>query len=125
MGTIDLRTEIRDFLSTRRARITPEQAGLPAYGAPQSEIRISVKAVAPGQYQTPAGTVNTRRYSIVFNNPSGPLDAELTVDDRGRFARLDIPAATLVISRQDLASVATRTQSSSSRSALCPRCATR
>ncbi len=32
MGTIDLRTEIRDFLSTRRARITPEAAGLPAYG---------------------------------------------------------------------------------------------
>ena len=32
MGTIDLRAEIRDFLSTRRARITPEQAGLPAYG---------------------------------------------------------------------------------------------
>ena len=32
MGSIDLRTEIRDFLSSRRARITPEQAGLPAYG---------------------------------------------------------------------------------------------
>jgi PAS domain-containing protein len=32
MGTVDLRTEIRDFLSTRRARITPEEAGLPAYG---------------------------------------------------------------------------------------------
>ncbi|HST84020.1 MAG TPA: helix-turn-helix transcriptional regulator [Kineosporiaceae bacterium] len=32
MSSIDLRTEIRDFLSTRRARITPEQAGLPAYG---------------------------------------------------------------------------------------------
>jgi transcriptional regulator with XRE-family HTH domain len=32
VGTIDLRTEIRDFLSTRRARINPEQAGLPAYG---------------------------------------------------------------------------------------------
>src|SRR3954471_13954519 len=28
----DLNAEIRDFLSTRRARITPEQAGLPAYG---------------------------------------------------------------------------------------------
>jgi transcriptional regulator with XRE-family HTH domain len=28
----DLNNEIRDFLSTRRARITPEQAGLPAYG---------------------------------------------------------------------------------------------
>lgn len=29
---IDLRTEIKEFLSSRRARITPSQAGLPAYG---------------------------------------------------------------------------------------------
>ncbi|BDZ64882.1 helix-turn-helix transcriptional regulator [Agromyces mangrovi Wang et al. 2018] len=28
----DLRDEIKEFLSSRRARITPEQAGLPAYG---------------------------------------------------------------------------------------------
>jgi transcriptional regulator with XRE-family HTH domain len=32
MGTIDLRREVREFLSSRRARISPEQAGLPAYG---------------------------------------------------------------------------------------------
>jgi transcriptional regulator with XRE-family HTH domain len=32
MGSIDPRKEIREFLSTRRARITPEGAGLPAYG---------------------------------------------------------------------------------------------
>ena len=29
---MDHRNEIREFLTTRRARITPEQAGLPAYG---------------------------------------------------------------------------------------------
>lgn len=29
---MDRRAEIREFLSSRRARITPEQAGLPAYG---------------------------------------------------------------------------------------------
>lgn len=29
---MDHRAEIRDFLTTRRARLTPEQAGLPAYG---------------------------------------------------------------------------------------------
>ncbi|WP_206539280.1 helix-turn-helix transcriptional regulator [Nocardiopsis halotolerans] len=29
---MDLRSEIREFLSSRRARITPDQAGLPAYG---------------------------------------------------------------------------------------------
>ncbi|MCV7229173.1 helix-turn-helix transcriptional regulator [Mycolicibacterium komossense] len=32
MGTMDSRGEIREFLSSRRARINPEQAGLPAYG---------------------------------------------------------------------------------------------
>src|ERR1700709_995847 len=29
---MDNRTEIREFLASRRARITPAQAGLPAYG---------------------------------------------------------------------------------------------
>src|SRR4051812_42403499 len=32
MSKTDLSAEIRDFLSTRRARITPQEAGLPAYG---------------------------------------------------------------------------------------------
>ena len=31
-ATLDLRTEIQEFLRSRRARITPEMAGLPAYG---------------------------------------------------------------------------------------------
>ena len=29
---MDNRLEVREFLSSRRARLTPEQAGLPAYG---------------------------------------------------------------------------------------------
>jgi hypothetical protein len=29
---VDNRNEIREFLTSRRARVTPEQAGLPAYG---------------------------------------------------------------------------------------------
>lgn len=32
MASTELRAEIREFLRSRRARITPEQAGLPAYG---------------------------------------------------------------------------------------------
>ncbi|MGW3963731.1 helix-turn-helix transcriptional regulator [Amycolatopsis sp. NPDC005003] len=32
MTKIDPRTEIKEFLSSRRARLTPERAGLPAYG---------------------------------------------------------------------------------------------
>jgi transcriptional regulator with XRE-family HTH domain len=30
--TVDLRSDIREFLTSRRARIAPQQAGLPAYG---------------------------------------------------------------------------------------------
>src|SRR5690349_21201877 len=30
-GRMDKRAEIRDFLATRRAQVTPEQAGLPSY----------------------------------------------------------------------------------------------
>jgi len=32
VAAVDNRTEVRDFLISRRARIRPEQAGLPAYG---------------------------------------------------------------------------------------------
>jgi hypothetical protein len=32
MDTVEQRTQVREFLASRRARITPEQAGLPAYG---------------------------------------------------------------------------------------------
>ena len=33
METVNPKDELRDFLVTRRARLTPEQAGLPVYGA--------------------------------------------------------------------------------------------
>lgn len=94
------------------ARLANMQPGgeLPVYVAPQAEIRVGIKSITPGQLQTPAGTVETRRFSLVFHNPGGPLEADLTIDGRNRFARLDIPAATIVVARQDLASVATRTQ---------------
>ena len=34
----DVRAEIREFLTTRRARITPEQAGLPVYGGDRRRV---------------------------------------------------------------------------------------
>jgi transcriptional regulator with XRE-family HTH domain len=33
VGIVDNRNDVRDFLATRRARLTPEQAGLAAFGA--------------------------------------------------------------------------------------------
>src|SRR3954466_14884307 len=46
----DLSAEIRDFVSTRRARVTPEQAGLPAYGGNRrgKGLRREEGALLPG-----------------------------------------------------------------------------
>lgn len=37
-GRADVRAQIREFLSTRRARISPEQAGLPVYGGDRRRV---------------------------------------------------------------------------------------
>jgi uncharacterized protein len=92
-------------------RLSMLEAGaeIPAYVAPQAEIRISVRSVAPGQVDGPGGTMATRVYAVTFANPTGPLAAEITIDDRARLVRLEIPAAGLSVVRSDLATVGTRT----------------
>jgi hypothetical protein len=94
-------------LAARLATATPGTELL-AYVAPQGEIKITVRTVTPGQYQTPAGIVSTNRYSVSIHNPGGDLPAEVSVDDKGRLARLELPTAMLIVARQDLVSVATR-----------------
>ena len=81
---------------------------LPIYVAPQGEIKLTVKSITPATYQTPGGTLNTRRFAVSMANPDGPLEADVTVDERGRFAKLDIPRMGLAVARQDVAGVATR-----------------
>jgi hypothetical protein len=54
----DIRTEIREFLSTRRARITPEQAGLPVYGGDRRRVpglrrdEVALLAAISSEYYT-------------------------------------------------------------------------
>ncbi|MGH9374248.1 MAG: alpha/beta hydrolase family protein [Vicinamibacterales bacterium] len=91
-----------------RLASAPVGADLPVYVVPQGEIRLVVKSITPSTYETPAGTMKTRKYSVTFQNPGGPLNAEVTIDDRHRFAKLEIGAGSLAVARQDLAGVATR-----------------
>ena len=83
-------------------------AELPVYVVPQTEIKVSIRAATPGQFKTPGGVVETTRYSVAFHNPGGELLADVSVDTRGRLARLEIAGAGLLVVRQDLASVASR-----------------
>ena len=98
-----------EALAVRLAALQPG-ADLPVYVAPQGEIRLNVRAVTPATFQTPSGTINARRFTVTFQNPGGPFEAEITVDDRNRFAKLDAAGGNLSVTRQDLAGVATRQQ---------------
>jgi len=92
------------------ARLATATAGaeLPVYVAPQVEIRMSVKAVTPQQIQSPSGIIEAKAYDLVFQNPGAPLDAQVTIDSRGRFVRLEVPAQSLAVVRSDLATIQTR-----------------
>jgi uncharacterized protein len=94
------------------ARLADAQPGaeLRAYVAPQAEIGVMVKTVAAEQLSSPAGLLAIRRYEIVFQNPGGPLNATVAIDDRARLVRLEIPGANLRLIRSELAGVATRAQ---------------
>jgi hypothetical protein len=94
------------------ARLAGARPGteLPVYVAPQTEIKVVVKTITEEQVKGPAGTLSLRRHELIFQNPSGPLTANVVTDGRQRLARLEIPAAGLSVVRSDLASVATRPQ---------------
>jgi uncharacterized protein len=94
------------------ARLAETQPGaeLRAYVAPQAEIAITVKSMVAEQLPSPAGILAVRRYEIIFQNPGAPLPATVTIDDRARLVRLDIPGANLRLLRSELAGVATRAQ---------------
>jgi alpha-beta hydrolase superfamily lysophospholipase len=98
-----------EALAARLFSMTPG-GELAVYIAPQGEVKATIRAVTPSTYQAPAGPLNTRRFSVSLQSPTGPIDAEITVDERGRFARADIPSLGLSVARQDLAGVATRQQ---------------
>jgi alpha-beta hydrolase superfamily lysophospholipase len=98
-----------EALAARLSSMTPG-GELAVYVAPQAEIKLTVRTITPATYQTPAGALNTRRFAVTLQNPAGEIEAEVTVDERGRFAKVDVPGAGLSVARQDVAGVATRQQ---------------
>ena len=96
-------------LAVRLASLAPG-AEIPIYVAPSAEVRMVVKTITPSTYQTPEGSIQTRQYAVTFQDVGGVLEGLITIDARNRFAKLELPAAGLLVVRQDLAGVATRQQ---------------
>lgn len=86
-------------------------AELRGYIAPQAEITIRVTNAALEGISTPRGLIQAMHYTMTFNNPppSGDTIVNLWADTEGRLLRMNIPAQTLEMAREDIASAASRT----------------
>jgi len=94
------------------ARLAGAEAGteLPVYFAPQGATRLQVRGVSRHELDTTAGHLSVLRYLVTQQNANAPLELEIWVDERLRLARLEIPTASLVVTREEFASVMTRVE---------------
>jgi len=108
--TIVLPNNVFGAYEALAARLRDASAGteLPVYIVPQGEVKIRVRAVSDQALSGPGGGIKTRRYDVIVANPDRPLDAVVVVDDRSRLVRFELPAAGLLVVREDAASVALR-----------------
>jgi pimeloyl-ACP methyl ester carboxylesterase len=79
------------------------------YVSMKAEVKVTVKGIADESITTPAGIVRTRKYELLAHDPSSTFTMTVSVDDRARLARVDMPSANLSVVRSDLAGIAART----------------
>jgi pimeloyl-ACP methyl ester carboxylesterase len=96
-----------EALALRLAAI-PDGASFKVYIAPQAEIAVKQNARSTQKIETARRVIEVRAYALTFQNPGAPLDAIVWTDETGRLLKLEVPAQSLIVVREDLASVATR-----------------
>jgi pimeloyl-ACP methyl ester carboxylesterase len=93
------------------ARLRDAQPGakIPAYIAPLGPASIIVGSSSEEQIQTVSRTIKVRRTPITLEAPSGPpVAGEIWGDEAGRLLRVSVPAQSLEVVREDIASVSSR-----------------
>lgn len=99
-----------EALAVRLGSTAPGSA-LKIFVVPQAEIDAIVKSVSDHRITTTtSGTVSLRRYELAIVNAGGELPIVVDVDAGNRLARVVIPGAGLSVVRDDLSSVATRSE---------------
>jgi alpha-beta hydrolase superfamily lysophospholipase len=91
-----------------RARSAAAGSEIPVYGVPALSFSIRVGEASTQMIQTTARTINARRTPLKMILPNAELDADMWTDENGRLIRLSVPAQSLEVVREDVASVASR-----------------
>ncbi|MCI0436845.1 MAG: lysophospholipase, partial [Gemmatimonadetes bacterium] len=79
--------------------------------APQGEVAIRLDGTFAERIETPRQVLAATRYALVVSNPQQPSDIHVSVwaDASGGLLRMSVPAQTLELAREDIASAAART----------------
>ena len=97
-----------EALSARLHRAQPGEK-LPVYIAPLGSALITVGTSVEEQIQTVSRIIKARRTPITLEAPPGPpVAGEIWGDESGRLLRVSVPAQSLEVVREDVASVSTR-----------------
>ncbi|HEV3056705.1 MAG TPA: alpha/beta fold hydrolase [Vicinamibacterales bacterium] len=91
-----------------RLKTTPAGGDIPAFGAPAVSFVIKVGESTPQQIQTAARMIAARRTAVKLALPGALFDADIWTDEAGRLLRFSVPAQSLEVVREDVASVAAR-----------------
>ena len=87
-----------------------EGAEFRVYVVPQTEITVRVKAIHRERMQIGTNVIDVRRFELIYVNPSGEVAINLTAGEDGGLVRVTLPADSLDIVREDVASSTSRTQ---------------
>lgn len=98
-----------EALALRLASI-PDGGTFKVYVAPQAEIPVKQTGRSSQRIETAGRVIDVRTYALTFQNPGAPIDAIVWTDEAGRLLRFEVPAQSLLVVHEDLASVASRTQ---------------
>jgi pimeloyl-ACP methyl ester carboxylesterase len=92
------------------ARLSGAESGaqLPVHMAPRGQVVVVVNSVRTQEIETTDERFAARIYSVTFQNPGQPFDAEIWIDSRHRLLRVSLPTVGLDIARQDITLVSTR-----------------
>ena len=98
-----------EALALRLASV-PDGGSFKAYIAPQAEITVKQNARSSQRIETAKRVVDVRTYALTFQNPGSPLDVTVWTDEAGRLVRFEVAAQSLLMVRDDFASVSARAQ---------------
>jgi dienelactone hydrolase len=97
-------------LAHRLAENSEQGAEFKVYVVPQVEITVRVKAIRSEKIQIGTTVLDVRRYDLVYVNPSGEVATTVTVTSDGELVSVNVPADSVDVVRDDVASSTSRTQ---------------